>query len=818
MRLVLACAALGISAASAAAADFASCIAGSGKVDVFGAGSDGFETAHGRALYPSPAPAFVVDVTTREEIRDVVACAAEAGLGVCPRSGGHSFIGQSSCAGVVVDLWKMKDVQLSKGAADVQVGATLAEMLFYVVDKSEGKRMVGIGLCPSVGVGGYILGGGHNPYSGKLGLTCDSVQEYRYVTLDGKFVTASAKENPELFWASCGGGGGHFGVLYSIKIATAESADFDRNVYFRYEWPIQVAGEVLDKWMEYDQDGGDTWLRLEVNARTGVYGYGACWGVDSVDECEGRLKKADFFNVKGRVKHLVLKGADVSEFQLFIGPHGKWGWEKATVSAEKGFLDQNWDEAGEGINRLYSSSFWKLSGGKPSRDTLQKITNVCSQVDEAVISFTLCQWNPWAGKQRKNEGDDNAYAHRGMDAFTELIGAARLETRDAGMAELKRMEKEIKALSGNLLGGIYVSYPEFDLEPEDYSYLYWGQNLPRLSKLKAEYDPKGLFQQVQPMPYGKLACPAKMVVTGSLPKFTLDIDGYATGIRPGMQLAFAVDKGCSVSDASGADVLEVEIEGSGDGTVYEASILSNKPFSITVDGEGSKCKPSLVAVNSISCSDKFVLKDTPAARAEDESDGSRKCFPSSSTVETADRGVVRMDELAVGDSVRVASGRFSPVFFFSHQAADYSGTGFVSLTTCTDISGDSGEDGMCGANSRRRVVATSGHYLVTSGGGLKAAGSLKRGDSLAGNQIVVAVVSAGRHTGLFNPHTLEGNIVVDGVVASCYTTAVHPALARWLLTPLALLYRSAHYAPGFKGLVDFARPVSRSLAGPLELF
>lgn len=44
-----------------------------------------------------------------------------------------------------------------------------------------------------------------------------------------------------------------------------------------------------------------------------------------------------------------------------------------------------------------------------------------------------------------------------------------------------------------------------------------------------------------------------------------------------------------------------------------------------------------------------------------------------------------------------------------------------------------------------------------------------------------------RRTGLFNPHTLDGTIVVDGVLASCYTGSVEPATAHALLWPLRIL-------------------------------
>jgi hypothetical protein len=676
-----------------------------------------------------------------------------------------------------------------------------------------------------------MLGGGHNPYSGLLGLTCEYVVEYEFVTLDGEFVKASKDENQELFWASCGGGGAHFGIMHRFTIRTHDAAVFDKNVYFRYEWDLSVAGEVLSKWLDYDQDGGKTWFRLEINSGTGIYGYGVCWDAGSLEECEDRLDEAEFFRVgaDARFTHIAQASTSVAEFQMFIGPAGKWGWRKPTTTPREAFVGKGWDEATKGLHRLYSSAYWSLHE-KPSVALLQRMTEICSRAATAAVDFTLCQWNPWRGKQREG-GGDHAFAHRRFDVFTELIGAASEADPEAGMAELKALERAVKDLTGKFIGGIYVSYPEFDLEPVDYSYLYWGQSLPRLAALKAQMDPDGMFHQIQPMPSGAVKCPGKMVVAGAPAELLLSIDGYAAGQRPGMHLHFSMPTGCTVASAVGATVVEADATG-GSGIVYDAAVHSGAPFAVAVNGTAA-CKPTLVAINSVSCNDDYQLasnqprsaavktsKDEPAELTDkpEEAGDKKGCFPASATVETLARGVVAMRDLAVGDAVRAASGRFSPVFFFSHRSPAVSGANFVTVTTCGGGGGApaaaaaAGE--RCGAASLRRLTVTDNHYLVTATDGLRAAGALRSGDALAAGRTVMSVVPAGKLPGLYNPHTLAVDDHVAGVVASCYTTAVHPTLARWLLAPLAVLFRAAHTTPALKGVMDLARPHLGRLAGP----
>ncbi len=88
-----------------------------------------------------------------------------------------------------------------------------------------------------------------------------------------------------------------------------------------------------------------------------------------------------------------------------------------------------------------------------------------------------------------------------------------------------------------------------------------------------------------------------------------------------------------------------------------------------------------------------------------------------------------------------------------------------------------------------KLTLTAGHYLYLNGK-LAAASTARVGDVVTVNDAPAAVVSvksvAG--TGLYNPQTVHGDIVVDGVLASTYTTAVHPGLGHALLSPLRAVY------------------------------
>jgi len=170
------------------------------------------------------------------------------------------------------------------------------------------------------------------------------------------------------------------------------------------------------------------------------------------------------------------------------------------------------------------------------------------------------------------------------------------------------------------------------------------------------------------------------------------------------------------------------------------------------------------------------------------------CFPGHATVRLDNGRTKSMFEVEVGDRVRVAGGRVSEVFAFTHRDRS-SASSFVVLQT-----------------RGRAIELSAGHYIFTTDG-LKTAGSVLPGDLLLlADRSTSRVESVGtkKGRGIFNPQTLDGTLVVDGFEVSCYTQAVQPILAHLLLALPRALYRiglreplgSAFYftVPDFVGL------------------
>jgi len=152
-------------------------------------------------------------------IADVVAAidfARANNLLTAIRGGGHNVGGRALCDdGLVIDLSLMRAVHVDTARQTVRVqgGATLGDL-----DRETHVFGLAVpcGIVPKTGIAGLTLGGGVGWLLRKYGMSVDNLLSCQVVTANSQVLTASATENPDLFWA-VRGGGGNFGVVTSFE-------------------------------------------------------------------------------------------------------------------------------------------------------------------------------------------------------------------------------------------------------------------------------------------------------------------------------------------------------------------------------------------------------------------------------------------------------------------------------------------------------------------------------------------------------------------------------------------------------------------------
>jgi FAD/FMN-containing dehydrogenase len=157
-------------------------------------------------------PSIVARPVDAQDVASAVRFAADRGLELAVRSGGHSLAGHSTTeGGLLLDLRGLRGLHVDPAARTAWVGAGLTAGEVTTALHEHGL-VVPFGDSPSVGVGGITLGGGIGWLSRKHGMTIDSLLAAEVVTADGEVVTVSEDRHPDLFWA-IRGGGGNFGVV-----------------------------------------------------------------------------------------------------------------------------------------------------------------------------------------------------------------------------------------------------------------------------------------------------------------------------------------------------------------------------------------------------------------------------------------------------------------------------------------------------------------------------------------------------------------------------------------------------------------------------
>lgn len=157
-------------------------------------------------------PALIVQPFDTADVVTAVSFARDHDLLLSIKGGGHSVNGfGTNDGGLVIDLSAMKNVHVDPVAQTATVGGGATWGDFDHAAHAYGLATPG-GIISTTGVAGLTLGGGIGHLNRRYGLSCDNLLAAELVTADGQIVTASAGENPDLFWA-IRGGGGNFGVV-----------------------------------------------------------------------------------------------------------------------------------------------------------------------------------------------------------------------------------------------------------------------------------------------------------------------------------------------------------------------------------------------------------------------------------------------------------------------------------------------------------------------------------------------------------------------------------------------------------------------------
>ncbi|KAJ5809462.1 FAD-binding type 2 [Penicillium pulvis] len=171
-------------------------------------------------------PSCIVFPSSAQDVSVSLKAIRAAGSRFAIKAGGHNpnTFFSSVQAGVLLDLSSMtaKSYDPETTLATYEPGGVFGDVYEYFAQWNRtvvGARLAGVGT-------GLALGGGMSYLSPQYGLACDSFRELEIVLPDGQIVKASDKENPDLFFASRGGGGNAYGVVTKYTVQSRPIGEF----------------------------------------------------------------------------------------------------------------------------------------------------------------------------------------------------------------------------------------------------------------------------------------------------------------------------------------------------------------------------------------------------------------------------------------------------------------------------------------------------------------------------------------------------------------------------------------------------------------
>lgn len=417
--------------------------------------------------------AFPIVFVFAQQIEDVVNAvkwARENGVPIRMRSGRHALAKDYSQTngGIVIDTSQMTKIKLDKkhGIATVQAGIRVGVLVRKLAQEG---ILAPFGDSSTVGIGGISTGGGITAIQRTAGVISDNILAATIVDANGEILRVSKNENPDLFWAIRGGGGGNFGIItsYTFKVRPAPS----RVGIFQIIWPWQQLDKVIDTWQRWAPS---------VDERLGTI-------LEAYSKTNGLLRSQGIFlGPKATLKKLIAPLTEVGtplkvliKEVTLLQAIDFWAPNEPLFDKQNSTWSSAWVEhflPTEGINAIHS--FLEKAKGSESNFFFLNSGGVMNRVPSKDTAFF------WRNTKYYLEWD------------------ASWTNKSKTLKNILLVQHTRRKLQPYITGS-YVNVP--DLNIKNYGKEYYGDNFARLRKVKAKYDPENVFNFVQSIPPRKLS-------------------------------------------------------------------------------------------------------------------------------------------------------------------------------------------------------------------------------------------------------------------------------------------------------------------------
>jgi FAD/FMN-containing dehydrogenase len=404
-------------------------------------------------------PALIARCVGPADVVSAVNFARDHDLLVSVRGGGHNITGNAVCErGLMIDLSRMKGIRVDpvRRTARAEAGLTWGE--YNRETQAFGLATTG-GVVSTTGIAGLTLGGGLGWLMGKHGLSCDNLVSADIVTADGTLSTASAEQNPELFWG-LRGGGGNFGVVTSFEYRLHPVGPVLAGMVLH---PLAKAPEVLRFYRDYARSCPD-----ELTAFAAM-----------MTSAEGAPVVAIV------VGHI----GDLDAGEKLVAPVRKFGAPLADTIAPTSYVALNtmFDAAFPygGVQRYWKSSFLKELGNDALDILIDRAATMRSPM--SMVGFFHVH-----GAATRVASDATAFGLRDDQWDYDVI--SQWEDRGESTGHIEWTRAFWTAVEPFASGAVYVNHLDAEEGTRIRAAYNSSASYQRLVALKHRYDPANLFR------------------------------------------------------------------------------------------------------------------------------------------------------------------------------------------------------------------------------------------------------------------------------------------------------------------------------------
>ncbi|MEV6674679.1 FAD-binding oxidoreductase [Streptomyces sp. NPDC051162] len=435
--------------------------------------------------YDTVTPHAIAYCETPQDVRTCVRHAKDSGLRVHVRGAGHSFNGWSTGEGLVIDLSRINRIEA--GGPTVHLGAGAQSLDALDALRPQGRQIV-TGTFPTVSAGGFLTGGGIGWQTRRFGIGSDRMVSARVVLADGRIVRCSADEEPDLFWALRGGGGGTFGIVTEFEVRPIHAPMMTG---FETLWEYEDAVAVLAAWQAWCAEGPDE-LGSSLVVLPGMFGPAGkpvvkIWGVhlgpsgelaESLDQLSER--------------------AGAKPVSRVVGPRGRYADVMHEALCGSKTVQQchrtGTNPVAQGHRHPYTRQSYRLTG-RPA--TEPEAAALLDAWDPALDQERYLLCIAVGGAANRVGRTETAYVHRDAQFLIGYQIASRdPEPSAETAAALTTWAGNCTAALAPLASGSYINFPSSHVS-EGWEADCFGENLSRLRQVKQDYDPGDFFRHAQ---------------------------------------------------------------------------------------------------------------------------------------------------------------------------------------------------------------------------------------------------------------------------------------------------------------------------------